>query len=63
VTNQDVDAATTALENAGFVVEIVPEDTDDPGLEGVVLSQDPSAGTEAKPGTTVTITVGQLVTP
>ena len=33
-------------------------DVQDPSLDHVVLFQTPGAGTSAKPGTTVTITVG-----
>jgi serine/threonine-protein kinase len=61
VTNQDVDSATAALEDAGFKVKVVREDTDDPLQDNVVISQAPDAGTEAKPGSTVTLTVGRFV--
>jgi eukaryotic-like serine/threonine-protein kinase len=48
--------ARSALEGAGLSVETVDEETDaeDPGT---VLEQDPAAGEEVAPGTTVTITV------
>jgi beta-lactam-binding protein with PASTA domain len=39
------------------------QDTDDSSLDGVVLTQTPGPGEPAKPGTTVTITVGQYVAP
>jgi eukaryotic-like serine/threonine-protein kinase len=61
VTNQDVDSATAALEAAGFKVKVVRRDTDDPLQDNVVISQAPDAGTEAKPGATVTLTVGRFV--
>jgi beta-lactam-binding protein with PASTA domain len=32
----------------------------DPNLDGSVLSQAPEGGNQAKPGTTVTLNVGQL---
>ncbi len=41
----------------------MPEDTNDPSLDGVVLSQDPGGGTEAEPGTTVRVVVGRFVEP
>jgi penicillin-binding protein 1A len=50
--------AKAALEAAGFVVEIVEKHVSDPEHVDVVLAQDPSAGTKALQGTTVTITVG-----
>ncbi|MGZ5307035.1 MAG: transglycosylase domain-containing protein [Actinomycetota bacterium] len=50
--------AKTALEAAGFVVEIVDKHVRDPDNVDVVLDQDPIAGTKALQGTTVTITVG-----
>jgi eukaryotic-like serine/threonine-protein kinase len=52
------DAAVAALEDAGFEVEVTEQEVDDPNLENLVLSQDPSAGTQAKPGSKVTIVVG-----
>ena len=61
VTNQDVDSATAALEAAGFKVKVVRQDTDDPLQDNVVISQAPEAGTEAKPNSTVTLTVGRFV--
>ena len=42
-------------------VDVQVQDTTDPAQDGIVLSQDPLGGTKAKPGTTVTIFVGQLV--
>jgi eukaryotic-like serine/threonine-protein kinase len=61
VTSQDEDTARATLEDSGFRVVVQDEDTTDPNSEGLVLSQDPPGGTKAKPGTTVTITVGRLV--
>ena len=52
------DAAVSALEDAGFQVEVTEQQVDDPNLENLVLSQDPPAGTQAKPGSTVTLVVG-----
>jgi serine/threonine-protein kinase len=39
------------------------QDVNDPGLDGIVLSQSPTGGSKAKQGSTVTITVGRLVGP
>jgi eukaryotic-like serine/threonine-protein kinase len=61
VTSQDQDSATQVLEQSGFSVDVQQQDTTDPAQDGIVLSQDPSGGTKAKPGTTVTIVVGHLV--
>ena len=63
VTNQDQDSATSTLEAAGFKVSVVKQDVQDPGLDGIVLSQAPTGGTKAPQGSTVTITVGQIVQP
>jgi eukaryotic-like serine/threonine-protein kinase len=61
VTSQDEDSATQTLEGSGFSVDVQDQDVTDPAQDGIVLSQDPSGGTKAKPGTTVTIVVGRLV--
>jgi beta-lactam-binding protein with PASTA domain len=61
VTSQEVGVAQATLEGAGFRVRKVLEDTDDPGLEGIVISQDPGPGAQAKPKTVVTLFVGRLV--
>jgi beta-lactam-binding protein with PASTA domain/predicted Ser/Thr protein kinase len=63
VTSQDEAAATQALEQSGFTVDVVDQDTFDPDQDGIVLSQDPPGGTKAKPGSTVTIIVGRFVEP
>jgi len=63
VTSQDEASARSALEQAGFVVQVNSQDVTDPGLEGIVLSQRPTGNTQAKQGSTVTITVGRLVAP
>jgi serine/threonine-protein kinase len=61
VTFQDVAIARTTLENAGFRVREVLEETSDPASEGVVIGQDPAGNTQAKPGSLVTLFVGSLV--
>ena len=55
--------AQATLRAAGFKVRVTQEDTEDPGLANSVLRQDPAGGTQAKPGTTVTIVVGNFVEP
>jgi serine/threonine-protein kinase len=63
VTSQDEGSARAALQGAGFVVQVRKQDVTDPGLEGIVLNQDPTGNTQAKQGSTVTIDVGRLVSP
>jgi membrane peptidoglycan carboxypeptidase len=53
------EAARSQLESAGFEVNVVTEQVSDPANDGVVLSQSPSGGSPADPGSTVTITVGR----
>jgi serine/threonine-protein kinase len=61
VTNQDQASAQSALQSAGFNVKVTKQDVNDPGLEGIVLSETPQGGTKADQGSTVTLTVGRLV--
>jgi eukaryotic-like serine/threonine-protein kinase len=63
VTSLDRDTALQTLRDEGFTANATQEDTSDPSLDGVVLSQDPGGGTQAEPGTTVTIVVGRYVEP
>ncbi|MDQ3866263.1 MAG: PASTA domain-containing protein, partial [Actinomycetota bacterium] len=63
VVGQDVDSATSALENAGFDVRVRDEETTDPAQENFVLDQNPAAGVKAEPGSTVTIMIGKFVLP
>jgi serine/threonine-protein kinase len=51
-------AATTALEKAGFTVKTVTEPTSEATKVGHVLKQSPPAGSNARKGATVTITIG-----
>jgi serine/threonine-protein kinase len=60
VTTFDAVVARQTLQAAGFRVQEVPEDTDDPTLEGIVISQDPVGGSQAKSGSLVTIFVGRF---
>jgi beta-lactam-binding protein with PASTA domain len=48
------------LEDAGFTVRIRREETQNPEEDGVVLSQDPEEGEDAREGDEVAITVGEL---
>ena len=61
VTTQDVAIAQTTLEAAGFRTRVVLEDTDDPSFDGIVISQDPVGGTQAKPSSLVTLFVGRFI--
>ena len=61
VTSQAEQQARTAIRNAGFEVEVVRVDTEDPTLEGIVTSQEPPGGTELEPGETITLFVGRFV--
>jgi eukaryotic-like serine/threonine-protein kinase len=51
-------AATAALEKAGFTVNTVTEPVSEAGKVGHVLKQSPPAGSNARKGATVTITIG-----
>jgi eukaryotic-like serine/threonine-protein kinase len=55
--------AIATLRNSGFKVVVDVQDTEDPSLDGVVLTHTPGPGESAKPGSTVTITVGHYVAP
>jgi beta-lactam-binding protein with PASTA domain/predicted Ser/Thr protein kinase len=60
VSNLDEGTAVDTLKASGFKVTVVRQDTTDPGEDGIVLSQTPLGGAQAKPGSTVTIVVGRL---
>jgi len=60
VTSQDEASARSALESAGFHVSVQRQEVNDPGLGGIVLSQDPTGDTKAKQGSVVTIFVGHF---
>jgi serine/threonine-protein kinase len=60
VSSQTEADAQAQLEQAGFLVEVQEEIVDDETLNGLVLRQDPSGGTEAEPGRTVVIVVGRF---
>ena len=52
-------AATSALQQAGFNVNVVQVPTSDRKQDGVVIDQDPKGGQQAEQGSTVSIAVGQ----
>jgi beta-lactam-binding protein with PASTA domain len=60
VTTQDVTIARSILEDAGFRVREVLENTDDQDSHGVVIGQDPAGQTQAKPNSIVTLFVGNF---
>jgi eukaryotic-like serine/threonine-protein kinase len=61
VSTLDEGTAVDTLKASQFKVAVVRQDTNDPGQDGIVLSQDPPGNSQAKPGSTVTIVVGRLV--
>jgi serine/threonine-protein kinase len=61
VTGDDQSTATQVLQKAGFSVTPIQQDVTDPTQDGIVLAQSPSSG-KLQQGSTVTITVGHLVT-
>ena len=63
VTSLDLATAVSTLHDSGFKVTIAKTDTSDPAQDGIVLNQTPAGGTQAKPHTTVAITVGKYAAP
>jgi eukaryotic-like serine/threonine-protein kinase len=63
VTGLDQDSALATLENSGFRTAVQKQTTSDPAQDGIVIDQRPFGGSQATPGTTVTIIVGRLKTP
>ncbi len=62
VTSQDEASARSTLESAGFKVMVQHQDVTDPGLDGIVLSQNPTPDSSAPQGSKVTIVVGRFKT-
>jgi serine/threonine-protein kinase len=60
VTGQNESDATTILKQAGFAVGVVYQPVNDPGSDGIVISQNPIGGQQGTSGETIVITVGQL---
>jgi serine/threonine-protein kinase len=63
VTGQRRGAAEATLGASGFPATVQPQDVTTKNQGGVVLSQNPAAGTMVKKGTAVTIVVGHYVAP
>jgi serine/threonine-protein kinase len=61
VTGNDAATAKQRLQQAGLTVSVVEQDVTDPTQDGLVLAQSPTHG-KLQQGSTVTITVGKLVT-
>jgi beta-lactam-binding protein with PASTA domain/predicted Ser/Thr protein kinase len=59
VTSQDLGSAQQTLSDSGFGNRVTFQDTSDPNSDGLVLSQLPAGGTQLKPGSNVTLTVGR----
>ena len=60
VTGLDEGDARAALRGDGFDVEVVDQPTDDSSQDGVVIDQSPRGSTDAREGSTVTITVARF---
>jgi eukaryotic-like serine/threonine-protein kinase len=60
VTGEDEATARSDLEAAGFQVSVVDEPTTDQNEDGVVVDEDPAAGTSIPAGSLVTIYVGRF---
>jgi serine/threonine-protein kinase len=54
----DQPAATQTLEDAGFIVDVIRVQVEDPADDGMVTDQQPAGGTSAPRGAVVTIFVG-----
>ncbi|MFF8367639.1 Stk1 family PASTA domain-containing Ser/Thr kinase [Streptomyces lydicus] len=59
VKGQDAAAAEKQLKDLGFQVSKTEQETPDPNQVGKVIDQSPAGGTDAKNGSTVTLTVGK----
>jgi serine/threonine-protein kinase len=60
VIGQTQGQARSTLTGAGYGVSAQPQAVSDPTQNGIVLNEDPPAGTAANPGTMVTIVVGKF---
>jgi len=60
VTGLDESSARARLRSLGLTVETVEEPTSDPDEDGLVVGQDPPAGTEADDDTTVVLTIARF---
>jgi serine/threonine-protein kinase len=59
-TSQDVQTAGQTLHASGFNVRVTYQPVDDPSQDNIVLSQDPSGSTQARPGTVIQLTAGRF---
>jgi beta-lactam-binding protein with PASTA domain len=59
VIGQDQDSAATALRQAGFRVVVLNRPTSDPSEDGVVIDEQPAAGSSVPRGLTVAIFIGR----
>jgi eukaryotic-like serine/threonine-protein kinase len=57
------DNATSQLQNAGLQVAVTEQPVTDPSQDGIVLSQTPAPGSQARAGDTVTIVVARFREP
>jgi beta-lactam-binding protein with PASTA domain len=55
---QDQQTATSTLKDAGFKVNVIMMQASDPSQNGIVADEQPTGGTRAPDGSTVTIYVG-----
>jgi serine/threonine-protein kinase len=60
VVGEQREQAENELGDAGFQVEVVEQETDDPTLNNVVVEQDPEGGSQAPRGSEVTIFVAKF---
>jgi serine/threonine-protein kinase len=63
VVGQNQGEASSSLSAAGLTVITDTQDVTDPAQDGIVVGQNPAAGTKVKKGSTVTITVGKFTAP
>jgi eukaryotic-like serine/threonine-protein kinase len=61
VTSISQNDAVAQLRASGFRVHIVAQPVTDPNQDGIVQTQDPTGGSMAPPGSTVTIAVGKFL--
>jgi eukaryotic-like serine/threonine-protein kinase len=62
VTSLDLGSAQQTLHDSGFSAHVNYQDTTDPNSDGLVLAEDPPGGTQLKPNSVVTLTVGHYTT-
>jgi serine/threonine-protein kinase len=60
VVGQDESTATSTLQGAGFVVEVIDQPTTDQTQDGIVVDEQPPGGSRAPRGSVVTIYVGRF---